>query len=538
MARPLSTRKTRPDDGPTLSRLERFLWGLSPSGVPILFTAILFTAILFTAILFTAILFTAILFTAILLPLTGSAAETSASHRQDARRPNVLLIAIDDLRNDLGVLGIAHARTPRLDDFARSARLFDHHYVQVPTCGASRCALLRGRYPNRPVHLNNNAIRDSQEEWEHDSLLMVFRRAGYRTRALGKVSHYPGGRTGKDWAEGKEELPDAWHRHDVPTGPWKTPLAVMHGYAEGAPRKPGESPAWEAFDGPDEAYPDAWVAAEAVKTLGQLASQDGPWFFAVGFFKPHLPFAAPRRWHDLHADGVAEPSPEATARRPWSSGWHGSGEFRGNYGHPEGIDPTTDREYARTLRRAYAASISYMDAQVGRVLEALRELELEEETIVVIWSDHGFLLGEHAIWGKHCLYEHALRSPLMIRVPGMAQPGVVSSAIVETVDIFPTMVELCDLPRPNHLDGTPLVRQIENPKAPSTKPALGFWTRGQRTIRDTQWRLIQQVAQGGEVTRNELFDMVNDPLELKNLASEKAEVIEELMAKFPRVDSE
>ncbi|MCW5551408.1 MAG: sulfatase [Verrucomicrobiae bacterium] len=449
-------------------------------------------------------------------------------------RPNVLFIAIDDLRNDLGALGAAHARTPQLDAFAKTARLFSHHFVQVPTCGASRCALWRGRYPTLPAHVGNNGIRDTQAEWAGRSLPALFRQNGYRTLALGKLTHHPGGRTGKDWGEGPEELPGVWDRSWIPDGPWKTPLAIMHGYANGVARQSGQSPPWEAHDGPDESYPDAWIAAEAIKTLKELAAQPQPWFFGVGFFKPHLPFAAPKRWHDLHAAGVTELKPEAAARPSWPSGWHGSGEFRGNYGHA-GRDPQTDPDYARLLRRAYAASVSYMDAQVGRVLTALRETGLEDNTIVVVWSDHGFLLGEHAIWGKHALYEHALRSPLLIRHPGLAQPGKTSTAIVETVDLFPTLAELCRLPLPSELDGHSLWPQLRDPLVPSRKPAHGFWTGGQRTLRTDRWRLIVQPGKEGNAPRVELFDYLTDAYETRNHAAEQPETVRDLMARLDAI---
>jgi iduronate 2-sulfatase len=445
-----------------------------------------------------------------------------------AAPPNVLFIAIDDLRNDLGALDVAHARTPQLDAFARSARLFSHHYVQVPTCGASRRALLSGHYPAAPSHVGNNGIRDTQSEWAERSLPAFFRSHGYRTLALGKITHYPGGLTGKDWAEGPEELPGVWDRCWIPDGPWKTPAAIMHGYANGVARQPRQSPPWEAHDGPDEAYPDAWVAQEAINTLKELAAQPQPWFFGVGFFKPHLPFAAPKQWHDLHAAGVPDLAPEAAAKPPWPSGWHGSGEFRSNYGHG-GRDPATDEDYARLLRRAYAASVSYMDAQVGRVLRALREAGLEASTIVVVWSDHGFLLGEHAIWGKHCLYEQALRAPLIIRHPAIVQPGKTSDAIVESVDLFPTLAELCRLPLPAGLDGRSLMPQLTNPAAPAVKPAHGFWTGGQRTVRTDRWRLIVHPQKDSSGPRLELFDYWTDPEETRNHATARPEVVSKLL---------
>jgi iduronate 2-sulfatase len=444
----------------------------------------------------------------------------------------VLFIAIDDLRNDLGTLGAAHAKTPQLDSFAKTARVFTHHYVHVPTCGASRCALLRGRYPKVPAHLSNEAIRRTHAEWDAQSLPAVFRAAGYRTLAVGKLTHYPGGRTGKGWAEGPEELPGAWERAWIPHGPWKNAQAMMHGYAHGGARQPGKSPPWESHDGPDEAYPDAWVAADAVATLRELAARQEPWFFGVGFFKPHLPFAAPKKWHDLHAAGVPDLPPEAAARPAWPSSWHKSGEFRGNYGHAPGRDPDTDPEYARLMRRAYAASVSYMDAQVGRVLEELDRLGLAENTIVIVWSDHGFLLGEHAIWGKHCLYEHTLRSPLMVRHPGLPHPGRASAALVETVDLFPTLADLCGLRAPAALDGRSLRPQLDDPAAPAAKPALGFWTGGQRTVRTERWRLIAHPVNGLDAPHVELFDYETDPAETRNHAAAHPAIVKELLARL------
>ena len=453
-----------------------------------------------------------------------------------ADRPNVLFIAIDDLRTDLGSLGVSYAQSPQLDAFAKSARVFSHHFVQVPTCGASRCALLRGCYPDRAAHVGNGAIAGTQTEWGSRSLPAVFRANGYRTLALGKVTHHPGGLTGKHWAEGREELPGAWDRCWIPKGPWEHAEAMMHGYANGVARRPGKSPPMEAFDGGDEAYPDAWVAGEATKTLEELAQQQTPWFFAVGFFKPHLPFAAPKKWHDLQSEGIPDLRSEVASKPSWPSTWHASGEFRGNYGHggsanePE-KSPEKSIEYARELRRAYAACVSYSDAQVGKVLDTLRELKLEQNTIVIVWSDHGFLLGEHAIWGKHCLYERALRSPLMIRAPGLNQSGATSDAIVETVDVFPTLMDLCGLPAPPELDGRSLRPQLNDPNAKSLKPALGFWTGGQRSIRTEQWRLIAKPGKDNNdkaATQVELFDMISDPDETRNQVTERPEVVSEL----------
>lgn len=456
----------------------------------------------------------------------------SASPAAQPKPPNVLFIAIDDLRGDLGVLGVPYAKTPQLDAFAATARTFTHHYVQVPTCGASRCSLLRGRYPSEAAHVSNDAILSTHERWGEANLPAWFQGHGYRTYALGKITHYPGGQTGKLWATGPEELPGAWTRCWIPDTPWHEPEHIMHGYANGVPRTPGKTPPWQAADAEDSAYPDAWVADDAVRTLRDLAAAGQPWFFAVGFFKPHLPFAAPKRWYDLHnPQKIPALSPAAAAKPTWPSTWHASNEFRGNYGHG-GRDPAADPEYARLLRQGYEACVSYVDAQVGRVLDSLRALGLEENTVVVVWGDHGFLLGEHAIWGKHCLYENALRSPLIIRAPGLREAGASSAALVETVDIFPTLADLCGLPTPGGLDGRSLRPWLDRPATPTAKPARSFWTGQQRTLRTDRWRII--AAPGGEAgaSQVELFDYASDPDETRNHAAEQRDVVRDLEAQL------
>ncbi len=453
------------------------------------------------------------------------------AHAAAPKRPNVLFIAVDDLRNDLGAMGAAHARTPQLDAFAATARIFTRHYVQVPTCGASRCALLRGRYPDEAAHVANTGIATTHANWGEANLPAWFQRHGYRTHALGKITHHPGGRTGKLWAEGPEELPNSWTRSWIPPTPWREAENIMHGYANGVPRTSGKTPPLEAFDGPDTAYPDAWIADEAVKQLRALATNAEPWFFAVGFFKPHLPFAAPKRFFDLHdPEKIPALEPAAAAKPAWPSTWHPSNEFRRNYAHA-GRDPDTDPAYTREVRRAYAASVSYVDTQIGRVLDALKTLDPAGHTIVVLWGDHGLLLGEHGIWGKHCLYENSLRSPLLIRAPGLAQPGATSAALVETVDVFPTLADLCGLPAPSGHDGRSLRPQLVRPATPAAKPARAFWTDSQRTIRTERWRLIAARADDGS-PQFELFDYENDPFETRNHAAAHPNVVRDLRAQL------
>lgn len=440
---------------------------------------------------------------------------------------NVLFIAIDDLRNDLGVLGVREAQTPKLDQLAASSRLFANHYVQVPTCGASRCALLRGMYPTEPVFRENNAILKTHEQWGARSLPATLRQAGYRTYALGKITHYPGGLTGGDWNAPPEELPGAWTRSWNPETPWGSAQALMHGYANGVRRVPGKSPPAEAVDAPDLAYPDAWVADEAVAQLTSLATSGEPWFFAVGFFKPHLPFASPQAWLERHADD-RWPTPPVGAEARAGLQWGGSGEMMGNYGQA-GRDPRTETGYAVELRRAYAAAASYLDAQIGRVLDSLAELGLADDTVIVVWSDHGFLLGEHDMWGKHTLYARALRSPLMVRYPGLPMPGRISPAVVETIDVFPTIADLCGVSAPAGLEGNSLRPFLENPAAKAASPARSWWGQGQSIITD-RWQLIAEPAAGNDHPAVELFDLKADPAQTRNVASDHPEVVAELLA--------
>ncbi len=462
--------------------------------------------------------------------LFGCSPEPENSH-EDVKY-NVLFISIDDLRNDLGALGIDYVQTPYLDSFAEESRLFSRHYVQVPTCGSSRAALLRGKRAAETRFLPNTVIRDTHEEWGQQSLPALFREHGYQTLSLGKITHYPGGLTGEGWAEGPEELPDVWDHIWVPDSPWGTPEDMMHGYADGVPRDRGESPTWEAHDGPDTSYPDGWVANDAIETLDELAESEQPWFFAVGFFKPHLPFAAPLKYFELY-DPYDIPEPEDTYIPESPSSWHGSGEMMGNYGQHPG-DPNEDREYARQLRHAYAAATTYVDVQVGRVLNKLEELGLKEETIIVIWSDHGFALGEQGIWGKHSLYEVALKAPMLIRKPGMNAPGELSDAIVETIDIFPTLLDLAGLSAPDGLEGHTLRVQLDDPGAPSQKPAFAHWNRGQETVRTDEWRLIVHRPEG-ETEGFELFDFRESSEGERVNPENYPNVVERLMDKLEHI---
>ena len=460
----------------------------------------------------------------LLLYLLGGVAGTIA-------QPNILFIAIDDLRPELRSFGADYIHSPAIDALATGGRAFTRHYVQAPTCGASRYALLTGLYGLTPALRGNNALLLSAGEAEAAprALPRHLRDSGYRTVAIGKISHYPGGRGGEDWADPAQvELPGAWDVNVMPTGPWLTPQRAMHGYAHGQPRVSRETPALEHVAGDDLTYTDGWITREALAQLEALAAGDAPFFLAVGLMKPHLPFASPAAYRDLYADVALPPIPHPT-RPEGLSTWQPSGEFFNQYAHG-GRDPREDAAYADELRRAYAAGVSYVDAQVARLLARLDALGLAGNTIVVLWGDHGFHLGEHAVWGKHTLFEESLRAPLIIRAPGQARPGEATAAVVETVDLYPTLCDLAGVATPAGLAGTSLRPQLDNPAA-AGDVALAF-ALDKETVRTERYRLIRH-RPAGAAAAYELYDHDDPAAETVNLAAVRPEVVAALDRLLP-----
>jgi iduronate 2-sulfatase len=439
-----------------------------------------------------------------------------------ADKPNVLLICVDDLRPELGCYGVDYIQSPNIDRLAGSGRIFSRHYVQAPTCGASRYTLLTGRYDRR--NGGNGALFARAAKLgdppAHPSLPRHLRDHGYQTVSVGKVSHHPGGRGGKDWDDDtKPEMPGAWTRHLQPTGDWQHPRGIMHGLAHGEIRKKaGEMDVFQAAPGGDDIYPDGLITDEALKQLKMLAGDEAPFFLAVGIIRPHLPFGAPKKYFDPY-QGIELPPIPHPAKPTGLSTWHGSGEFM-KYNR-WGKDPRKDDDFATEVRRHYAACVSYADAQVGRILEALEATGEMDNTIVLLWGDHGWHLGEHAVWGKHTLYEESLRSPLIIRYPDVPKPGATTDAVVETVDLFATLCELTGLPAPGELDSRSLMPQLEDPAA-AGDAALSYHG-GSRTLRTDTHRLI--VHKSGEA---ELYDHRTAEGETRNVAADHPEIVERL----------
>ncbi len=452
-----------------------------------------------------------------------------------ADRPvNVLLIAVDDLRPELGCYGTAEVISPNIDRLAEQGVQFSRAYVQQSVCGPSRISLLSGLRPDSTGVLRNNVmLRDARPDVV--SLPRHFNLHGYRTVSLGKVFHHP------------EDDPAAWSDPD-----WR-PFQISYGWrnyrrAENLelvqrlhsaypPEKQRviplgrvKGPAFEAMPVPDNVYPDGLTADMAIRTLGSLAYGDVPFFLAIGFEKPHLPFECPQSYWDLY-----DPSQISLAEndRPPTGmpkvAFRDSDELR-QYSDvpPEG--PIADGQ-ARHLIHGYRACVTYVDAQIGRVVDELDRLGLTDDTVIVLWGDHGWHLGEQGIWAKATNFENAVRIPLVIR-PGRAVNSRPSKprALVEAVDIYPTLCELAGIPKPAHLEGTSMVPVLRKPDRPWKTAAFSQYPRPDsgpdqvmgRSMRTDRYRFSRwaHVDHPDQVLAYELYDHESDPNETQNIADQ------------------
>ena len=442
-------------------------------------------------------------------------------------RPNVLFIAVDDLRPQLGCYSDTTVKSPNIDGLARQGLVFDRAYCQQAICMASRASLMSGYRPDK------GAIYRCKALYEHVpdalSLNMHFLANGYETVTMGKIYHHHSDEK-VGWS-----LP-AFH----PEGAWEgrgylAPESIerVREYDRNHPNasRRGMGPAFECADVPDSAYSDGMIADHAIQELNRL--KDRPFFLAAGFRKPHLPFNAPKKYWDLYseADIALAKNPFAPAGAPKEAltNW---GELRGYYGMPQ--DGPMPDELARKLIHGYYACVSYTDAQIGRVLDELDRLNLNDNTIVVLWGDHGWKLGEHGMWCKHTNFELDTHAALIFRVPGMAARGQHTQALTEFVDIYPTLCELTGLELPEHLEGLSMAPLLKDPRRPWKKAAFSQYPRGSimgyslRTdrYRYTEWKHMDS----GEVAARELYDHQNDPNENTNVAEfqENAALVNEL----------
>jgi iduronate 2-sulfatase len=495
--------------------------------------------------------------------LTGPAVAADVADKPP--RLNVLFIAVDDLRPELGCYGADYMHTPNIDRLASQGTLFRSAYCQQAVCNPSRASLLTGLRPD------STKVWDLKDHFRKHipnvvTLPQHFKQHGYFTQGLSKIYH-----------RGLED-PASWSvphmRPEAPTyispeirrdirrrqreleaqgiatskGPGKVDPATGTVMELGSSRHwvRVDGPAWEGPDVPDNTFTDGKTADIAVKLLGEFKKKDQPFFLAVGFLKPHLPFVSPKRYHDLYPPESIKLAPNMFAPKGCPPiALTRSPELR-NYSDVPDKGPISE-ELMRKLIRAYRACASYTDAQVGRLLDELDRQGLRQNTIVVLWGDHGWHLGEHDIWGKMTNFEVATHVPMIISVPGQKHPGVKTNALSEFVDIYPTLCELCGLPAPDGLEGTSLVPVIERPDRPWKTAAfsqyprpggipvaanirqMGYAMRTER-YRYTEWRDWKT----GNVLARELYDYQTDPQGNVNIVDDPAnrELVEKLSAQL------
>ncbi|HUR57421.1 MAG TPA: sulfatase [Opitutaceae bacterium] len=453
-----------------------------------------------------------------------------------AAQPNVLLICVDDLKPLLGCYGDRVVQSPNIDRLAARGVLFERAYCNQAVCSPSRNALMTGM---RPTSLGIYDLPTNFREAAPNAVTVAqyFKQHGWRAESLGKIMHS---------GHGNHEDAASWSvPHWRPAGgayvlPENRPARTIDGEKTSAAVT--RNPPVEKADVPDNAYADGMIADEAIRRLRAAKEKSGePFFLAIGFLKPHLPFCAPKKYWDLYERArftlPALHTPPEGAPRYAPTTW---GELRAYTDIP--ATGAVSDEQARELIHGYHAAVSYMDAQLGRVIDELDRQQLASNTIIVLWGDHGWHLGDHGQWCKHTNYEEAAHIPLLVAAPGLAR-GARSGAVVETVDLYPTLAELAGLPAPKvaqKLDGRSFAAVLRDPRATTKEAVYHAYPRtrppdGQiigRAVRTERYRLVEWKKPGGgpDTAELELYDYQADPAETKNLAGAQSEVVARLRA--------
>ncbi len=476
-------------------------------------------------------------------------AATATVQAAGPARPNILFICVDDLKPAIGCYGDALAKTPNLDRLAARGMRFDLAYCNQSVCAPSRNNLLLG---SRSTSLGIYGLSENFRTAVPDAVTLpqYFKQQGWRTEAVGKILHTGHGNHDDEASWSLPPIKDKVVEYLDPAstdgGKLTREEAFFTNQKLGQIRSLPRGAAWENLEVPDNAYADGRIADAGIEKLRQAkARPDEPVFLALGFVKPHLPFTAPKKYWDLH-DPAAFPLASRTTPPDGAPAYAGKtlGELNNYKPVPE--NPPLSDDLQRSLIHGYYASVSFMDAQLGRVLDELDRLELTQKTIIVLWGDHGWHLGDHGMWTKHTNYEQANHIPLFIVAPGVTRPGEHTLQLAETVDVLPTVVELAGLPPlkgPQPMDGTSLVPVLKNADARVRDHAYHAFPRQRdgknvmgRAIRTDRYRLVEWKASGAptDTADFELYDYQEDPLETHNLAKDKPEVMAELQGILKR----
>ncbi len=471
----------------------------------------------------------------LILSLASLAIVAGLAHAEPPRRMNVLFIAVDDLKPALACAGDPHARTPNIDKLAARGTAFARAYCQQAVCSPSRSSLLTGRRPDTTrvydlVTHFRKALPDVVTLPQH------FKDHGYYARGIGKIYH--GGLNDEpSWSVPWEGTKG---RNFGPDGQKRLGEMKARAKASGDDASKVRGLPFEAPDVADDSLNDGWTANRAVEILESRKGKEEPFFLAVGFLKPHLPFVAPKPYWDLYDPAEL---PVAASADPPKDAPRFAPQFGGELRQYQDIPKSgpVPKETARKLVHGYYAAVSYMDAQVGRVLDALKVKGFADDTVVILWGDHGWHLGDHGMWCKHTNYERATRSALVMSVPGQKVKGKTTDALVEFVDIYPTLAKVCGLPEPDGVEGHSLAPLLDDPVRPWKAAAFSQYPRGGKhtgplmgyAIRTDRYRYVEwRKRGGGEVVARELYDHRFDPEEGRNVAGDASnEEVIDMLAK-------
>ena len=433
----------------------------------------------------------------------SSKSNTFISHKD--KKLNVLLIIADDLNCDLGAYGNSVVKTPNIDRFAERGILFENAHNQYPLCGPSRASFMTGMYTNQTKIIRNNMnLRNSVPDVI--TLGQRFRQAGYQSVRIGKMFHYDN--PSAIGTSGNDDI----YSWDQTVNPYGRDKIEEYKINTLTPRKYGGTLSWLAAEGEDNEQTDGIAASEAIKKLNEFSTTETPFFLAVGFFRPHTPFVAPKEYFDLYDKDkieIPEVSSEYLATLPEPA-------VKSIRAKKNQIN--LEKHLAQEIKEAYYSTISFVDAQVGRILNHLESLGLDKNTIVVFTSDHGYHLGEHGHWQKQTLFENSTRIPLIISSLSPKKKDMKTMSPVELIDLYPTLMDLTNISTPKHVVGKSLVPLMKNINASVRESALTRWRNGY-SIKTKRYRLTKWGINGE--LGYELYDHNNDKNELINLASNK-----------------
>ena len=461
---------------------------------------------------------------------------------ENRRAQNVLLLYIDDLRPEISCYGKSKLITPNLERLANRSLVFNRAYCQVPICMPSRVSTLSGMYAR---NTSQGKLRDLLPKGAA-SLPGHFKANGYDTISIGKVYHF----NNDDPESWTKRYVDTFHEKKYVCDGWCAGYQLEENLKGRTYAKTGrnESALTECVDAPDNAYPDGKSADKAIANIRRYSKSGKPLFLAAGFYRPHLPWVAPKKYWDMYkreeidlAENQFFPQ-GAISRNTWGDLVHygdavvnAAGSLRTDWNADN--FPVLPEEKQRELIHGYWACVSFLDAQIGRILDALDETKMTDNTMVVLLSDHGWQLGEHRLWSKCSNYEEAVRVPLMIAAPGITD-GENTEALVELVDIYPTLCEFAGLPVPAHVEGVSMRPLLKDPSRRWKKAAFHIWG-GARSMRTLRYRLTvyeEPKPKGSSFQlpgkgTYEIYDYETDPDGNVNIATEPKNeaLLEELM---------